>query len=482
MYVEDGLYDRGFTKRNKVEADALIAEVLRRLTDSNLRKSSLGIVTFSNAQKEYIERKLTSAIIEKKLENAAYDREEPLFIKNLENVQGDERDVILFSVCYGPDKNGRISLNFGPLNQAGGWRRLNVAVSRAREEMLVFASMTGAMIDLSKTNSKGVAGLKAFLEFAEKGRTTLAIPSGNISIKKDGIGKYIAEELSSYGYDCRSDVGVSDFKIDVAVVDPKNKHRFILAIMCDTPNSFSVKDRNVLQIQTLKRNNWNVTRVYAINYYNNPKREIKRIKDILDKLTGADKKGGNNLLRAKKPYKAADIPLRIENATFVTSGENDAEITSRLKAIVAAEEPISYDFLVKRCLSTLGILKYGTKVEGRMQALVSLCGFKTEKLLGIVYYRKTDKFLEYDKYRVETGETLRKTESDFTPYEIIGMIRGALEDKVALYVDEIVTMAASILRVTKPSEKFALFINDCVTLGEDKGLFVRSVSDRISLA
>jgi hypothetical protein len=117
-----------------------------------------------------------------------------------------------------------------------------------------------------------------------------------------------------------------------------------------------------------------------------------------------------------------------------------------------------------------------------MQALVSLCGFKTEKLLGIVYYRKTDKFLEYDKYRVETGETLRKTESDFTPYEIIGMIRGALEDKVALYVDEIVTMAASILRVTKPSEKFALFINDCVTLGEDKGLFVRSVSDRISLA
>ena len=106
------------------------------LSDPALRKSSIGIVTFSNVQKEYIERKLTAAIAEKRLDGPAYDREEPIFVKNLENVQGDERDVILFSVCYGPDKQGRVSLNFGPLNQAGGWRRLNVAVSRAREEMV----------------------------------------------------------------------------------------------------------------------------------------------------------------------------------------------------------------------------------------------------------------------------------------------------------------------------------------------------------
>ena len=478
----DGIYDRGFTKHNKAEADAVVAEVLARLSDPVRSKSSIGIVTFSSVQKDYIERRLTTALAENHLDGVAYDREEPLFVKNLENVQGDERDVILFSVCYGPDKNGRMSLNFGPLNQAGGWRRLNVAVSRAREEMCIFSSITAGMIDLSKTNSKGVAGLKAFLEFAQNGRTTLAIPSGNITTKKAGIGKYIAEELSSYGYDCRYDVGVSDFKIDVAVVDPKNKHKFILAIMCDTPNNFSVKDRNVLQIQTLKRNNWNVTRVYAINYYNNPKREIKRIKDLLDRLTGADKKGGNNLLRAKRPYKTAKLDARVENATFVTSGENDAEITSRLKAIVAAEEPISSNFLVKRCLSSLGILKYGTKVEGRMQALVALCGFKTEKLLGTVYYRRTDRFSSFDKYRVETGEILRKSETDYTSYEVLAIIRVALEDKVALYVDEIVTLCASILRVSKLSEKFSLFINDCISLGEDKGLFVRSVSDRITLA
>lgn len=482
VVVEDGVYDRGMTKRNKAEGDALVKEVIRRLSDPKESKLSLGVVTFSNVQKDYIERQLTKLIAEKKLETVAYEREEPLFVKNLENVQGDERDVILFSVCYGPDKTGRISLNFGPLNQAGGWRRLNVAVSRAREEMMVFASMTGAMIDLSKTKSRGVMGLKAFLDFAQKGRTNLAISSENVVKHKDGIGKYIAQELASYGYDCRYDVGASGFKIDVAVIDPKDRKRFVLAIMCDTPNRFSVKDRNVLQIQTLKRNNWNVLRLYSVNYYNNPKREIKKIKDLLDKLTGADKKGGAELNRAKKTYKKANLEDRFENANYVTSGENDKEILARLKAIVAAEEPISYDFLIRRCLMGLGITKYGSKVENRMQALIALCGFKYERILGAEFYRKTDKVVGFDRYRVELGEPLRKNETDYTPYEIISIVRGALEDKVALYMEEIQTIVAAVLRVAKVTDKFIAYVNDCVTLGEEKGLFVRSVSDRISLA
>ena len=478
----EGEYDRGYTKKNKAEGDALVEEVLRRLKDATLKKSSIGVVTFSNVQKEYIERKLSQAIATQKLEREAYEREEPLFVKNLENVQGDERDVILFSVCYGPDKLGRISLNFGPLNQAGGWRRLNVAVSRAREEMVVFSSMTGAMIDLSRTKSRGVAGLKAFLDFAEKGRMNLAISSENVTRKKAGIGKYIAEELSSYGYECRYEVGVSGFKIDVAVVDPKDRKRFILAIMCDVPNRYSVKDRNVLQVQTLKRNNWNVLRVFTVNYYNNPKREIKKIKDVLDKLTGADKRGGAELNRGKKVYKYATLEPMEETANYVTSDENNQEIIKRLKTIVTVEEPISYDFLIRRCLSSLGITKYGAKVEARMQALIALCGFKYEKILGVDYYRKFDKSASFDKYRVETGEQLRKYETDYTPYEIIAIVKGALEDKVALYMEEIQTIVASVFRLTKISDKLAGFVNDCVSLGEERGLFVRSVSDRISLA
>ena len=117
-----------------------------------------------------------------------------------------------------------------------------------------------------------------------------------------------------------------------------------------------------------------------------------------------------------------------------------------------------------------------------MQALIGLCGFKYERILGTQYYRKTDKSAMFEKYRVETGEILRKNETDITPYEVIAVIRSALEDKVALYMEEIQTIVASVFRVAKPTDGFTAYVNDCVTLGEEKGWFVRSVSDRISLA
>ena len=126
--------------------------------------------------------------------------------------------------------------------------------------------------------------------------------------------------------------------------------------------------------------------------------------------------------------------------------------------------------------------KYGATVDARMQALVALCGFKYEKIFGVPYSRKTDKNIGFDKYRVETGDSLRKNETDYTPYEIVALIKSALEDKVALYMEEIMIIACNLFRIAKPTDKFAVYVNDCVTLGEEKGLFVRSVSDRISLA
>lgn len=480
LCLVDGTYDRGFTKRNRKEAEALVREVVRRLSDPVLSKSSIGVVTFSSAQRDDIERLLNKEIVARKLDAAAYDREEPLFIKNLENVQGDERDVILFSVCYGPDSTGRVSLNFGPLNQAGGWRRLNVAVSRAREEMLVFSTMTSAMIDLAKTSSKGVAGLKAFLEFAEKGRTTLAAPSASVR-GGAGIGKFIAEELEACGYECRYDVGASDFKVDVAVVDPKNKHRFLLGVLCDGTDKFSVKDRNILQVQTLKRANWNVVRVNCVNYYNNPKREIKRIKDVLDRLTGADGKAGSWISKYGKPYKSVK-PTASEVSAFVTCGDNDAAIMARIREIVATEEPISRAFLKKRVLASFGIQKSGSKVESRLDALIDGCALNRDRVMGTDYFYKNPKSLMIGKFRTETSPALRRNEDDFTVYEIVSLVKGALEERVALYMDELTALLVGVFPDLKAGERFQSFLRDCIAYGEEKGLFVRSVSDRISLA
>ena len=158
-YIENGVYDRGGTRQNAKEAETLVADIIKRLKKNPAQ--SIGVVTFSISQQTLIENILWQELIRNKLESAAYEREEPLFVKNLESVQGDERDVILFSVCYGPDRYGRLSMNFGPINQTDGWRRLNVAASRAREEMVIYSSITSAMIDLSKNNSRGLAGVKS---------------------------------------------------------------------------------------------------------------------------------------------------------------------------------------------------------------------------------------------------------------------------------------------------------------------------------
>ncbi len=477
LALTEGTYDRGFTKCNKKEAEALVSEVVRRLKDPVLRRSSMGVVTFSSAQQNFIERLLQKAIVSEKLEGYAFDGEEPLFVKNLENVQGDERDVILFSVCYGPDPSGRLSLNFGPLNQTGGWRRLNVAVSRAREEMIVYSSMTSGMIDLSKTSAKGVAGLKAFLEFAEKGRTTLAVRSGAVK-EGAGVGKYLAAELEDYGYRCRVDVGASDFKIDVAVLDPKDPHKYLLAVLFDGAEKFSVKDRNILQVQTLKRTNWNVLRVNCVNYYNNPKREIKRIKEFLDRLTGAEKKSGNALSSYLKPYRAVKAGAA-EPASFITSGENDRAILSRLKEIVTLEEPISRAFLKKRCLATFGVAKAGARVFAKLDMLIDACAFRKERVGGTDYFYKTDRAIGLGRFR--TDESGLRGEEDFTPFEIVSLIKGLLEEKVSLYLDELCGVLAGYCRV-RPSEKFTAFVAGCIAYGEQKGALVRSVSDRITLA
>ncbi len=476
--IEDGVYDRGGSKCNKQEADALVADVMRRLKDEKLRRSSIGIVTFSTPQQEYIERTLHKAIFAAHLEAEAFEREEPIFVKNLENVQGDERDVILFSVCYGPDRYGRISLNFGPLNQYGGWRRLNVAVSRAREEMVVFSSMRYSVIDLSRTTSKGVAGLKAFLEFAEKGRTNIAVKSDEVILNKNSIGKFVAAELENYGYECRCNVGVSDFKIDVGVIDPANKHNFILAVMCDGSEKFSIKDRTVMQIQTLKRNNWNVIRLYSINFFNNPKREIKKIKEYLDKLTSG---GGKPAVSYKKPYKAAKYEAKQADAQYILSGENDAEVLKIIKAIVAAEEPISAQFLIKRTLSAFGITKCGVKLESKLRALIDKCSFASNEMLGNVYYFRTDKYSGFDRYRVEEGTTLRQSADDYAPYDVISLIKSILLNKVSMYSDELIAAVIKELRIPRSTDKYTSLINSCIDEGVSEGIFIRSISDKISL-
>ena len=287
MVKIDGVYDKGKTRSNPDEAKAIVAEVMRRLQDSTLCKRSIGIISFSKVQQNLIEDILYEELDKNpEMKELATNAEEPIFIKNLENVQGDERDIILFSVGYGPDRFGKVSMNFGPLNNAGGERRLNVAVSRARYEMLVFSTLSSGQIDLRRSNAKGVAGLKYFLEYAENG--LLPNQEQDAAADKDNVLiDQIADAIRQEGYLATTNIGRSHFKIDIAVSTKEDPKKYILCILCDGKNYYETKttrDREIVQPSVLHMLKWNTMRVYSIDWYENKLRVIQQIVDELKSI------------------------------------------------------------------------------------------------------------------------------------------------------------------------------------------------------
>jgi len=252
----DGFFDRGKSRQNRAEAEAVVHELVRRSRDSDCRCQSVGVVSFNIQQQNLIDDLFTEVCkTDPELERWAYESGEPIFIKNLENVQGDERDAILFSIGYGPDAAGKTYMNFGPLNREGGWRRLNVAVSRARQEMKVFASIRADQIDLSRSSAEGLAALKAFLEYASgeglrHNDQTLSSTGNN----KAGIAVELKRRLEREGYQTQLQVGHSKYKIDLGIVDPKNPSRYLLGILLDGSaykDAKTTRDREVSQISVL---------------------------------------------------------------------------------------------------------------------------------------------------------------------------------------------------------------------------------------
>ena len=220
-------------------------------------------------------------------------------------------------------------------------------------------------------------------------------------------------------------------------------------------------------------------RLYSINFFNNPKREIKKIKEYLDKLTSAQKASANAF---KKTYRFAKLEERTLDSAAILSGQCDGELTKIIRAIVTAEEPISTQFLIRRALSVCGITKYGSKLENKLSALISACAFKSASFAGFTYCYKSEKSLSYDRYRVENGTQVRTSDSDYTPFEVISLVKAILLDKVSMYSDELIPAVIKQLGVPRTSDRMTAFINACIDAGVNEGLFIRSISDRISLS
>jgi len=277
--VEGGIYERGTGQHNPAEARRVAEEVLRFARDHPDR--SLGVGAFSVAQQRAIEDEV------ERLRRAAgadsverfFDRgrEEPFFVKNLETIQGDERDVIFLSVGYGRDRDGKLTMNFGPLNQEGGWRRLNVLVTRARLRCVLFSSMRADDIDLSRTQARGVAAFKEYLHFAEHGQMTEEPSRGKYG---SGLEASVGQALEEKGWVVHAQVGSAGFALDLAVVDPVRPGRYLLGIECDGAtyrNTPTARDRDRLRREVLENLGWRIERVWSADWFRRPEAALARL-------------------------------------------------------------------------------------------------------------------------------------------------------------------------------------------------------------
>ena len=403
-YVPDGIYDRGGQRNNLKEADAVADLVFEHF--KQYPKKTLGVVTFSIAQMETIE----DAIDRRLNENPEFeqffreDRLEGFFVKNLENVQGDERDVIMFSVCYGKDHQGQMTLNFGPLNKPGGERRLNVAVTRAREKTIMVSSIRASDIDLESTKAAGVAILHHYLDYAEKGPETLALKQAKAGYLSP-LEMDVAQEIRQMDYKVETQVGCSDYRIDIGVIDPANSGRYLLGVECDGPtyrSSTSARDRDRLREQVLKQLGWRIHRVWGPSWVARRESEIRKLKEALQqscqslekteiKPTKNEETKQENMPRRVEvrkvlfggiekigvPYKVhplkatfiAQIKVPISKYPYTQLQKNEfhfpanrAQQSRLLVELVKAEGPVHFDYAVQRLAESWGLKRSGPKV------------------------------------------------------------------------------------------------------------------------
>lgn len=502
----DGYYDKGKTKQNKEEAKAVVAEIIRRLSSEELRNDSIGVVTFSSVQQNLIDDLLAEEFAKHpELEDIDRNSNEPIFIKNLENVQGDERDIILFSVGYGPDQNGNVSMNFGPLNRDGGWRRLNVAISRARKEMIVYAVIRPEQIDLSRTRAEGLAGLKGFLEFAERGKNVLAVNANTALQREDAVVEEIASAIRKMGYEVKCSIGCSEYKLDLAVVNPKDKETYLLGILLDGETcrkAVTAKDRFILQQQVLTGLGWNTMRVWVLEWFDNPenvKKEIqKKIECLLEKETAPLEKKpvttmpvkniqfellqeSEETRSEKQPYHSVELSIQGNANDFYNSASME-QIRISAKKVLEKEAPISRKLLMRKVLTAWGITRTGKRVETIFDmALAGIEKRVTKDKESLFYWLPTQNPKEYKGYRVEDQFQNRRTMDDIASFEILNAIKEVLLEEVGVNEKDLLRLTAKKFGFTRNGTVITNAVGTAIELGVQEDILLRDERGKIVL-
>jgi len=270
VYVPDGVWDRGRSRTNRREARRLAEVVLAQL--DRYPDRSVGVVAMNATQREAIEVSLNE-LLEVRPDLAPLlspARPEPFFIKALENVQGDERDTMIISIGYAKTDSGALSLNFGPLNREGGWRRLNVLVTRAKWQTILVTSMRSQELAAVNPNNRGAFMLRKFIEYSERGGTLPPDPAMPSQAETNDFEEAVAEALRQCDFKVDEQVGVAGYRIDLAIRDPRDRSRYLLGVECDGASYHSARtarDRDLLRQEILRSQGWRLHRLWSTEWF-----------------------------------------------------------------------------------------------------------------------------------------------------------------------------------------------------------------------
>ncbi|SHK82880.1 Part of AAA domain-containing protein [Chryseobacterium polytrichastri] len=475
-HLPDTFYDKGKTRTNPKEAEKVADAVIQHALKTP--KLSLGVVAFSTAQMQAIQNEIELRR-RKNPEVESYFRahtDEPFFVKNLENVQGDERDVIFISIGYGRTEDGKVPMSFGPLNNEGGERRLNVLITRAKSRCEVFTNITAADMTLGSNAKFGVRALKSFLYFAQYGK--FESDKDELPYQPQPFEEVVAEALRNEGYIVREKVGSAGFYIDLAIVDADNPGRYLLGVICDGRSyqaAKSTRDRDRLRNTVLEGMGWNLLNVWSLDWFRNPSGEIKLLietiekariqaehNDIIEEELMEDLK---NLIR-EAPLEEHPVVYPMYEQKILSSEIANQELhlhplgklSAWIQEVVITESPIHFEEMARRIADANGISKIGSRVRA---SITSATEYAVDSGLII----KKGDFLWHPQNELSTirDRSLLSPNSKkimlIAPEEINLAIIKVVSDSVAIQPDNAAPLISKLLgysRVTEDIKKCIL--------------------------
>jgi very-short-patch-repair endonuclease len=476
VHVPEGVYDRGRSRMNRVEARE-VAKLAIEHFDS-FPERSLGVVALNLSQKDAIEDALDEALLDRPGLVPFFDpgRDPKVFVKSLENVQGDERDTMIISVGYGRDYTGALSMNFGPINTDGGWRRLNVLITRAKWECVLVSSLRSLDLSAVNPNNRGATALRNFLDFAERDSTLPADapPTGEVSPESNDFEKAVRAVLMERGFRVDMQVGASRYRIDLAIRDPRDDNRYLLGVECDGRtyhSSRTARDRDLLRQLVLQQMGWRIHRIWSTDWFRTPELAISGVLKSVEqaKLAPAirpvfappvqdpvqpappvspPRKG--EFTRKYKPGMPYVVfgPVRRLTRDHLIDGAYVGVLSSTIVELVRVEGPIHHDLLLERVKVIHSVARAGSNVQANFDRALQMA----HRDRAITHDQKSPFYYvpgtQLETFRLPCDEVCRGIEH-VAPAEISLAILHLVEDQFGIVEESLPSVVARLFGVER---------------------------------